>query len=419
MLMDPLAVFLVTIILVSLLVPKLGPFLSLVISALLFGLLAGMGSDTMGFIATGLGRIFSSLAVVVFSGAVLAEYLRKTGAIDRIVADLLMISQRGILVSGMAGYLISLPVMCSITAYMILDPVVSSLGRQVEGGSRRLLFMTAVSSVASFNLVYPSPVMVSLEGSLNIESRDLLALGVPVSLLLFVIAYVYMLRLPSERAEVAQCLVPKASRLRAWFPLLLPMGLVLIGVVLGTVSNNGSSFSFYSGIFKLIGNPGIALLLGAMLCLAFASDKIQEMVRTATRRSGTIMLDLCGAGAFGYVVAQSGLGQEIYALGHPLPVLILPFLVSSVLQLAQGSRVVTAVVAVQVLAGYPLDGLTTALLISAGAFMFSYISDPYFWLIKESTGASMGEMVRGYTLPLCMMGLAAFGAAVVYSTFMA
>lgn len=418
--MDPLPVFLVTIVLVSLLVPKLGPFLSLVISALLFGLLSGMGSDTMGFIATGLGRIFSSLAVVVFSGAVLAEYLRKTGAIDRIVADLLIISQRGLLVSGIAGYLISLPVMCSITAYMILEPVVSSLGRQTEGGSKRLLFMTAVASVASFNLVYPSPVMVSLEGSLNIGSSNLLALGVPISLLLFAIAYVYMLRLPSEKAETEQCLVPKASRLRAWFPLILPMGLILIGVVLGAASNNGSSsYSYYSGLFKLIGNPGIALLLGAMVCLALASDKIQEMVRTATRRSGTIMLDLCGAGAFGYVVAQSGLGQEIYALGHPLPVLILPFLVSSVLQLAQGSRVVTAVVAAQVLAGYPLDGLTMALLISSGAFMFSYISDPYFWLIKESTGASMGEMVKGYTLPLCVMGLGAFGAAAIYSTFMA
>lgn len=404
--MDPLPAFLAAVVLVSILVPKLGPFLSLVISAILYGLLVGMGSDTMGFIAMGLGKIFSSLAVVVFSGAVLAEYLRKAGAIDRIVADLLMLSQRGLLVAGIAGYLISLPVMCSITAYMILEPVVSCLGRQTEGGSRRLLFMTAASSVVSFNLVYPSPVMVSLSGSLNIEARDLLALGVPVSLLLFAAVYVYMLRLPSEKAETAQCLVPVISRSRAWFPLILPMGLILIGILLDV---EGTRF---------VGNPGVALLLGAMVCLAFAREKMQEMVHTATRRSGTILLDLCGAGAFGYVVAQSGLGQEIYSLGQALPILVLPFLVSSALQLAQGSRVVTAVVAAQVLADYPLDGITIALLISAGAFMFSYISDPYFWLIKESTGASMGEMVRGYTIPLSLIGLAAFGVAAIYSTFM-
>jgi GntP family gluconate:H+ symporter len=388
----------------------MGPFLSLVLSAILYGLLVGMGSDTMGFIATGLGRIFSSLAVVVFSGAVLAEYLRKTGAIDRIVADLQGISKNGLLVSGSAGYLISLPVMCSITAFMILEPVVNCLGRQTGGGSRRLLFMTAVASVISFNLIYPSPVMVSLAGSLDVAAGDLLSLGVPISLLLFALAYIYMSRLPSEEASRAQCLVPEISRPRAWLPLLLPMGLILIGVVLEAVPADGNN-----GITGFISNPGMALLLGALVCLALAREKIQEMVHTATRRSGTILLDLCGAGAFGYVVAQSGLGQEIYSLGLALPILVLPFLVSSVLQLAQGSRVVTAVVAAQVLVDYPLDGLTMALLISAGAFMFSYVSDPYFWLIKESTGANMGEMVRGYTLPLSLMGLAAFVAAAIYS----
>ena len=76
---------------------------------------------------------------------------------------------------------------------------------------------------------------------------------------------------------------------------------------------------------------------------------------------------------------------------------------------------VTAVVAAEILADYPLDGVTLALLIAAGAFMFSYISDPYFWLIKNSTGASMKETVLGYTLPLSILGLAAFGLAVVSS----
>lgn len=402
--MDPLPAFLMAIILVSLLIPRLGPFLSLVVSALVYGLLVGMSTDLMGYIATGLGRIFSSLAIVVFSGAILAEYLRRTGAIDRIVSDLLSISSRSLLVAGLAGYLVSLPVMCSITAYMILEPVVSCLGQQTKSGSKRLLFMTAVASVISFNLIYPSPVMVSLSGSLDVPASNLLLLGLPISLLLFAIAYAYMLQLPSEKVDVnaARCLLPKVSRLRAWLPLVLPMALILLG--------------WLQDPLKFIGNPSIALLLGALTCLGLAREMIQDMVRTATRRSGTILLDLCGAGAFGYVVAQSGLGPEIYVLGQALPLLLLPFLISSVIQLAQGSRVVTVVVSAQVLEGYPLDGLTLALIISAGAFMFSYVSDPYFWLIKESTGASMREMVRGYTIPLSILGLAAFVATAVYYT---
>ncbi len=397
--MDLLLAFLAVVILVSLIIPKLGPFFSLVVSAILFGLLSGMSHELIGYVATGLGRIFSSLAIVVFSGAVLAEYLRRTGAIDRIVADLLGLTNKNLMVAGAAGYLISLPVMCSITAYMILEPVVSSLGRQTEGGGKKALFMTAACSVISFNLIYPSPVTVSLTSTLNVTPYDLLVRGFPISLLLFLLTYLLMRRLPAEQATIAEGLLLKISRARAWIPPALPMALILLANLQEET--------------KLLGNPSLALLLGVLLCLALAQEKVQEIIHAASRRSGAIMLDLCGAGAFGYVVAQSNLGREIYSFGQPLPVL--PFLVSAILQLAQGSRVVTVVVAVQILSGYPLDGLTLALLISAGAFMFSYISDPYFWLIKNTTGANMGEMVRGYTLPLSLLGLATFGIAAVYS----
>jgi GntP family gluconate:H+ symporter len=398
--MDFLPSFLLAIILASLLIPKLGPFLSLVVSALLYGLLAGLGSEAITLAATGLGRIFSTLAIVVFAGALIAEYLRQTGAIDRIVWDLLKITKRSLLVSGLVGYIVSLPVMCSITAFMILEPVVSGLGRRTEGTAQRSLFMTAACSVISFNLIYPSPVMVSLTDSLRVQPFDILVETVPVSILLFVLASIYMLRQPKGESQPSQIASPAVSWSTAWLPLLLPMVLILLGGLRGD---------------KLVGNPSFALLLGALLCLVLAREKMQELIHISSRRAGVILLDLCGAGAFGYVLAQSGLGREVYELGQALPIILLPFLVSSVLQLAQGSRVVTAIVASQVLQGYPLDGLTMALTISAGAFMLSYVSDPYFWLIKESTGASMREMVRGYTLPLSLMGLAAFGtASVIY-----
>jgi GntP family gluconate:H+ symporter len=107
--------------------------------------------------------------------------------------------------------------------------------------------------------------------------------------------------------------------------------------------------------------------------------------------------------------------MEIFRLGHFLPTLLLPFLLSAALQLAQGSRVVTATVAAQILAGYPLPATTLALLIASGAFMFSYVTDPFFWLLKSSTGASIKETVLAYTLPLSLLGLAAFALAAISS----
>lgn len=393
--MDPIFAFLVSMALVSLLIPRLGPFLSLLLSAISFGLMMGMEGELVGLISEGLGRIFSSLALVVFSGAVLAEYLRETGATGRIVADILGITRSGLLVSGVAGYAICLPVMCSLTAYMVLEPVVSDLGRRTEGSGRRALFMAAAGSLISFNLVYPSPVMVSLAGVLRLEPYDLLVMGLYLSAPLLLLSYLFMKHLHVELEEwPKEDLAPLAGRVSSWLPPLLPLALILIGLMLGEA--------------PIWADPGIALLLGALLGIILRREGVQGMVSAASRRAGVIMLDLCGAGAFGYVVGTSSLGTEIYSRGQVLPILLLPFLVSSALQLAQGSRVVTVVVAAQILAGYPVDAMTLAFIIGAGAFMLSYVSDPYFWLIKRSTGASMREMILGYTLPLSLLGLAAF-----------
>jgi len=402
--MDPFLAFLATVIFIGLIIARLGPFLSLIVSSIAFGLLVGMNGELPGYVSTGLSRIFSSLAIVVFSGALLAEYLRSTQSLDRIVADLKGLANRNLAISGAAGYLISLPVMCSITAYMILQPVVSSLAGKDSQDDKRALFMMAACTIISFNLIYPSPVMITLSTGLRATPSDLLLHGIPISLVLFALAYTIMKHLFPEKNEYKEIRAsPKMSRPRAWAPLLVPLALILLG---------GISLPEKA---RILADPGIALLLGAMLCLALEREKIHELIHVASRRSGVILLDLCGAGAFGYVVAQSGLSQEIYDLGQFLPALLLPFLVSAALQLAQGSRVVTAAISSQILAGYPLPAVTLALLIAAGAFMFSYVTDPYFWLIKSSTGASMKQTALGYTLPLSLLGLGAFALVAISS----
>jgi GntP family gluconate:H+ symporter len=424
--MDPFLAFLMAAIFVSLVIPRLGPFLSLVVSAIIFGLLVGMGEHLLGYVSTGLSRVFSSLAIVVFSGAILAEFLRSTQSLDRIVADLSRLSSRTLAISGAAGYLISLPVMCSITAYMILQPLVSALSVKSSESRRRALFMTAACSVISFNLIYPSPVMIILSEGLGAAPRDLLMRSIPISLALFLLAIVLMRSIFPEREYrqeeqgdtgdtggkgengdkedlvcKEQIEPPRMSRLRAWAPLLLPVALILPGSILPEEA-------------RILSNPAVALLLGAMLGLMLEREKMQKLIHVASRRSGVILLDLCGAGAFGYVVAQSSLPDEIFRLGHFLPTLLLPFLLSAALQLAQGSRVVTATISAQILAGYPLPAETLVLLIASGAFMFSYVTDPFFWLLKDSIGSSLRQTILGYTLPLSLLGLAAFALAAIW-----
>lgn len=402
--MDLLLAFFLAILLVALLTVKLGisPFLSLVVSAMAYGILVGMGPDLVEYITSGLARIFSALAIIVFSGSVIAERLRQSRAVDRIVADLLgIVGQRnGMLASGLSGYMVTLPVMCSMTSYLILEPLVGGMGRQAEGSERRFLFTAAVFSVISFNLVYPSPVMVILSESFKVPAAEVLKFGLPLSVLVFIPAFLYLRRLPVAEKEIHGEKGPLPSRFVSWLPLILPLALILTGLLFPEA--------------WMVGSPNVALLIGALLSIALARNEAEEMVKKATKRAGIIIFDLCGAGAFGYVIAQSGLGPELYATVGPLvPAVVLPFLVASLIQLAQGSRVVTVVIAAEMMKSYPIEPVTLMFLISAGAFILSAVSDPYFWLVKETTASDLRENFVGYTLPLSLCGILVFVATIL------
>jgi len=75
--------------------------------------------------------------------------------------------------------------------------------------------------------------------------------------------------------------------------------------------------------------------------------------------------------------------------------------------------VVTVVIASEIMKGYPMEPVTLLFLISAGAFVLSSVSDPYFWLVKETTNSDLRDNIVGYTLPLTIFGLLVFAATVL------
>ena len=73
------------------------------------------------------------------------------------------------------------------------------------------------------------------------------------------------------------------------------------------------------------------------------------------KHAGVIIFDLCGAGALGAVLAAGALGTEALSLlTVAVPALAIPFLLAALIQTAQGSRVVTAVITGQIITGTTL-----------------------------------------------------------------
>jgi GntP family gluconate:H+ symporter len=443
--MQTLAAFAIALSLSFLLLTKarIQPFLSLVVSSIVYGLLCGMGAEIPDYVGSGLGSVFSSLALVILAGAVMAEHLRKTGSMATVMNDLSCVTGRHrTAAAAISGYLISLPVMCCITSYMILEPVFSA-SHQPGESRKKDLFMLAAASTISFVLVYPSPVVVSASRTLGVSAIDAATYGIPISLLALIASYLFIRwfsaneeqglandstkkipegtiessgnagstdepgRCIAENAGSGSCaihakgllakgtLTTSASRAYAWSPLILPLVLIAFGAFM---DNPGA---------RLIGDPGIALLCGAMLSVAQAAARFGrkaggEIISAASRRAGVILLDLCGAGAFGYVVSKSSFSVDLMGAAGALPSFAVPFAVAALLQLAIGGRVVTAVIASRMMADYPLDNTAVLLLICAGAMAFSSLTDPFFWLVRDTAGADIKETLIGYTVVLCI-----------------
>ena len=163
----------------------------------------------------------------------------------------------------------------------------------------------------------------------------------------------------------------------------------------------------------------VIMLVGAVTALALASPDVRAHgLSQGAKHAGLIIFDICGAGALGFVIVESGFAQN--ALGQLtllIPVILVPFILAALIETAQGSRVVTAVITAEVLAGSTvvsaIHPVPLILLISAGSCIISYVTDPFFWLVQRTTGDDIRTVVKNYTLPIALAGIGIFIIAVV------
>lgn len=415
--MDPLPALGLTLLLISFLGIRfrIPPIFNLIGGALFLGILIGMPPDELiSVITSGLGRIFALFALIILSGAIIAATLQEQGYIERIVKDIRTCSGNPFTISGLSGYLLALPVACSVTAFVILTPVVKGVGKG-EYQRRILLFCVAVGSLISFGLVYPAPAVIPLVQSLAPDLSPVWydALAIPLSLLLlagFLVVYRmwFPCRVTPEDAsgrcdESAESDTSSAERsLCPYAPFFAILLAIPVGLALGL-------------------SPGaliqVIMLAGAVTALAVASPGARAGgLERGTKHAGIIIFDICGAGALAGVILASGFSDT--ALGEItgiVPVLLVPFVLASLIQTAQGSRVVTAVLCAGILAGTPVAAaihpVALVLMVAAGCFLFSFVTDPYFWIISRTTGEDLSGMIRHYTLPLAVCGIAIYLAA--------
>jgi len=204
----------------------------------------------------------------------------------------------------------------------------------------------------------------------------------------------------------------------AALPLLVPLLLIVLNTVAAAIDRNNQGAlgpedeytpSQWAEVLAFVGNPVVALIIGIVLAVYVLLPRwtprkqVHNWMAEAAASAGLIILITGAGGALGQVLRDSGVGDALAEgiADLSLPGVLVPFLIASLVRVAQGSGTVAMITAASVSAplvvGLGLSPLAAALACCAGSMVFSYFNDSYFWVVTRFTGLDGTAALRGWS----------------------
>ena len=103
---------------------RMHAFPSLIISAILIGILSGIPlGESISTVTSGFGGTMASIGIVIGFGCIMGIFLEKSGAAKRMALTILKMVgvKRADVVLGLTGFVVSIPVFCD-SGFVILNP---------------------------------------------------------------------------------------------------------------------------------------------------------------------------------------------------------------------------------------------------------------------------------------------------------
>lgn len=199
-------------------------------------------------------------------------------------------------------------------------------------------------------------------------------------------------------------------------PLVVPLLLIIANTVTAAVDRNQQGAlsgdytpSDWTVPFAFLGNPVVALVIGTILAVYVLlprwtpRSKVHGWFADAAASAGLILLITGAGGAFGRVLRDSGVGDALAEAiaATPLPAFLVPFIIATVVRIAQGSGTVAMITAASVTAPLAatlgIDPLVAVMACTTGSMVFSYFNDSYFWVVTRFTGLEGTNALKGWS----------------------
>lgn len=342
---------------------------------------------------------------------------------------------------ALAGYIVAIPIFVDST-FIILTPLIKSVARKTGKSVVAIGIPLAIGAVATHHAVPPTPGPLGVAGIFGVDIGQMIIYGLIFAIPIMLVGVFYgkwlgkrIYQLPNEDGtdwvrpedemtydEFVQLSDERNKELPSLFrsilPIVLPIVLIFLNTTLTALEITGGIYDYL--IF--LGQPIIAVglaVIAAIYALAGRWSREDTLARMeeGMNAAGVILLITGAGGAFGYVLRESGAGDYIGNLvaSLPLPAVLIPFIVASLIRLIQGSGTVAMITAASISAPIlvNIDGVNMVLAAQAaalGAMVFSYFSDTMFWVVNRSLGiTNTKEQIMVWSVPTTL----AWGASLI------
>ncbi|MEJ6625041.1 MAG: gluconate:H+ symporter [Flavobacteriaceae bacterium] len=418
---------------------KFQPFIALLISSILEGVLAGIAPLTiMETVKEGMGSTLGFVAVVVGLGAMFGAILEHSGGAEALARYLLQKfgEKNASWALMIAGFFIAIPVFFDV-AFIILIPLVYSLQRK----TKKSLLLYAIPLLAGLTITHafipPTPGPVAVADILNADLGWVILVGFVVGVPTAIVSGPLFGKYIAKKIIIAAPIRSQNETPKNFPPIGLivmiigtPIFLIVLNTLLGNAIHPFNLSEKTTAWIQMMGHPFSALILANILAWYFlgikrgASKAVLSSITTSFLAPAGVIILLTGAGGvFKQMLITTGAGEMLanYFSSIGLGLLAFAFLAAVCVRVLQGSSTVAMITAAGItsaLISTPLGGFHTALLviaIASGASIFSHVNDSGFWLVSNYLSLSEKDTFRSWSVMTTIIALKGFSMVLLLS----
>ena len=408
---------------------KINAFISLIITSVYVGILAGMQiTEIPASIQKGMGGTLGFVAVVVGLGAIFGQILESSGGAESLAHYLLKKfgQNKASWAMMLTGFIVAIPVFLDV-GLIILIPIIYALSRDTKKSLLYFGIPLLAGLAVAHSFIPPTPGPIAVAEILKVPLGWVILLGIILGFPTAVIAGPFFGNYISKKIIVNPPAIfleersdqQQTGNLPSFWLIIILIGTPLILIVINTIfdvmiKNAIIEKSTFTDILIFLGHPFIALTIATLLTIyllgikrKMSRQKIMDLSTKALGPAGIIILITGAGGVLKQILVDSGIGTMMAKsiAGSALSPILMAWILAAIIRVAQGSATVAMITAAGIISSilpvFNLDEPHMALIvisIASGATLLSHVNDSGFWLVNKYFGMSEKQTLQSWTI---------------------